>query len=76
MTSTIAPFVRQSLEVNNTLLEVFNDKLGLPAGSLLKRHPMEEFSGCEVRITRSGPTTDATKVATGSHTDFGSLVIN
>lgn len=74
MVSTIVPFVRQSLEVNNIILEVFNDKLGLPAGSLLKRHLMEEFSGSETRITRNGPTTNTTKVAIGSHTDFGSLV--
>ena len=75
MVSTIVPFVRQSLEVNNTILEIFNDKLGLPAGSLLERHQMEEFSGSEARITKNGPTTNTTKVAIGSHTDFGSLVI-
>jgi isopenicillin N synthase-like dioxygenase len=76
MASTIVPFVRQSLEVNNTILEIFNDKLGLPAGSLLERHLMEEFSGSEARITKNGPTTNTTKLAIGSHTDFGSLVIN
>jgi len=73
MASTIVPFVRKSLEVNNTILEIFNDKLGLPAGSLLKRHLMEEFSGSEARITKNGPTSNTTKVAIGSHTDFGSL---
>lgn len=73
MASTIAPFIRQSLEVNNTMLEVFNDRLGLPAGSLLERHLMEEFSGSEARITRNGPTMNTTKIALGSHTDFGSL---
>jgi hypothetical protein len=76
MVPTIVPFVRQSLEVNNTILEIFNDKLGLPAGSLLKRHLMEEFSGSEARITRNSPTTNTTKIAIGSHTDFGSLVRN
>ena len=76
MASTIVPFVRRSLEVNNTILEIFNDKLSLPAGSLLERHLMEEFSGSEARITKNGPTTNTTKVAIGSHTDFGSLVIN
>ena len=74
MASTIAPFVRQSLEVNNVILDVFNDKLGLPAGSLLKRHLMEEFSESIVRITRNAPTTNTAKIAIGSHTDFGSLV--
>ena len=74
MASTIAPFVRQSLEVNNVILDVFNDKLGLPAGALLKRHLMEEFSESIVRITRNAPTTNTAKIAIGSHTDFGSLV--
>lgn len=73
MASIIVPFVRKSLEVNNTILEVFNDKLGLPVDSLLGRHLMEEFSGSETRISKSGPTTSTTKIAVGSHTDFGSL---
>ena len=74
MVSTIVPFVRQSLQVNNTFLEVFNDKLGLPTGSLIKRHLMDEISGSEIRITKNGPTTNANKVVIGSHTDFGSMV--
>ena len=74
MASTIAPFVRQSLEVNNVILDVFNDKLGLPAGALLKHHLMEEFSESIVRITRNAPTTNTAEIAIGSHTDFGSLV--
>ncbi|KAJ7041622.1 Clavaminate synthase-like protein [Mycena alexandri] len=45
MPTTITPFVEKSLAVNNTLLEAFNDKLGLPKGALLKQHPREEFSG-------------------------------
>ena len=64
--------VRKSLEVNNTVLEIFNVKLGMSAGSLLKRHLMEEFSWSEAQITNNnGPTTNTTKVAIGSHTDFG-----
>jgi hypothetical protein len=47
---TIVPFVRQILEVSNIILEIFNDKLSLPAGSLLERHLMEEFSACNRRI--------------------------
>jgi len=75
MVSTITPFVRQSLEVINTILAIFNDKLGLPAGSLLKHHLMEEFSGDLARIIRNGPTRSTTKIAVGSHTDFGSLTL-
>ncbi|KAF8890133.1 hypothetical protein BD779DRAFT_1518485 [Infundibulicybe gibba] len=74
MESTIAPFVRKSLEVNMTLLNVFNDKLGLPAGTLAKKHPMEEFSGSEARCIRSPPNPHiGQKQTLGSHTDFGSL---
>lgn len=74
MESTLGPFVRKSLEINNRILEVFNDKLGLPVGALLELHKMEEFSGSEARIIRVKPTPSTTKQALGSHTDFGSLV--
>lgn len=74
MESTLGPFVRKSLEINNLLLEIFNDKLGLPTGSLLEKHKTEEFSGSEARIIRNKPTSSTTKQAIGSHTDFGSLV--
>ncbi|KAG5335519.1 hypothetical protein C0989_001181, partial [Termitomyces sp. Mn162] len=77
MQSTITPFVRKSLEINNTLLDVLNDRLGLPAGTLLAKHPMEEYSGCEARVIRNPPvgqaSVDPERLAIGSHTDFGSL---
>ncbi|KAJ7190098.1 Clavaminate synthase-like protein [Mycena pura] len=71
MESTIRPFVEGSLAVNNTLLDVLNDKLGLPKGTLLQQHPREEFSGSETRVLYSPPSGDRQVV--GSHTDFGSL---
>jgi len=74
MASTITPFIRKSLEVNNTLLELFNEKLGLPKGALAERHSMEEHSGSEARITKSPPSPFEIKMAIGAHTDFGSLV--
>ncbi|GLB43791.1 putative clavaminate synthase-like protein [Lyophyllum shimeji] len=77
MESTIAPFIRKSLEINNTLLDVLNNKLGLPPGTLLAKHPIEEFSGSEARVIRNPPTPTSKgqppKLAIGSHTDFGSL---
>ncbi|KDR86135.1 hypothetical protein GALMADRAFT_205313 [Galerina marginata CBS 339.88] len=73
MESTIVPFVQKSLEINNTILDIFSDKLGLPAGSLLRYHSADEFSGSETRVIRNAPTSSTTKVAIGSHTDFGSL---
>ncbi|KAJ7116907.1 Clavaminate synthase-like protein [Mycena epipterygia] len=71
MESTIVPFVKKSLAVNNTLLEVFNDKLGLPKGTLLKLHPREEYSGSETRSTFSPPIIDRQVIS--AHTDYGSL---
>lgn len=77
MENTIKPFVQKSLEVNNTLLAIFNDMLGLPKGTLLKVHAREENSGSEARCIKNPPPTDPaaeTKAALGAHTDFGSLV--
>jgi len=77
MENTVAPFVRKSLEVTYVTLNIFNDKLGLPEGTLESLHAMDEHSACEVRCTRSPPLQD--KAATNramlaAHTDFGSLV--
>lgn len=76
MESTIVPFVRKSLEVNDTLIGIFNDKLGLPDGALQKRHLMDEPSCCEARCIKIPPNPDDQHTALGAHTDFGSLVLN
>ncbi|KAF4592930.1 hypothetical protein EYR38_008636 [Pleurotus pulmonarius] len=73
MHSTVIPFIRKSMEVNATLLDVFNEKLGLPEGALARRHSVEEFSGSEARCTKSPPTPIETRLGIGAHTDFGSL---
>lgn len=73
----VAPFVRKSLEINNTLLRIFNDKLGLPEGTLQRLHSPEEHSGSEARVIRVPPISGkalADKATLGAHTDFGSLV--
>lgn len=77
MESTIIPFVRKSLEVNRTLIDVLSDKLGLPRGAFLKRHSIDEHSGSEARCIRSPPMPPGSpenKAVIGGHTDFGSLV--
>jgi len=73
MESTIVPFVQKSLDVNNTLLEIFNERLGLVAGTLMERHKMDEYSGSETRVIHSPPVTIKVEQSLGSHTDFGSL---
>ncbi|KAG5652862.1 hypothetical protein H0H81_003361 [Sphagnurus paluster] len=77
MEPTIIPFIRKSLDINNTLLDILNDRLGLPKGTLLEKHRMEEYSGSESRVIRNPPQHQQPgkppTVAIGSHTDFGSL---
>ncbi|KAG7439376.1 Clavaminate synthase-like protein [Guyanagaster necrorhizus] len=73
MESTITPFVAKSVEVNDTILDIFNDKLGLPKGTLMRLHNKEEHSGSEARITKNAPGHASDRIAIGAHTDFGSL---
>lgn len=79
MESTIKPFVRKSLEVNNAIIRFFETKLGLPAGELLKYHLDEQHSGSEARVIKSPPRSadelgqDPEKISLRAHTDFGSL---
>ena len=79
MDSTIAPFVRKSLDVIDTIFSIYENKLGLSAGTLRELHI--GHSGSEARAIRSPPKYTNTgigpiekeKVAIGAHTDFGSL---
>ncbi|KAJ7213289.1 hypothetical protein C8J57DRAFT_1453960 [Mycena rebaudengoi] len=74
MPTAVTPFVKKSIEVNNTLLQIFNDQLKLPPDALLKRHTMEDFSGSETRCIKNPPSPNAPfKIAIGAHTDFGTL---
>ncbi|KAG1800459.1 uncharacterized protein HD556DRAFT_1343976 [Suillus plorans] len=76
MENTIAPFTRKGLEVSYVVLNIFNDKLGLPKGTLESLHDLEEYSGSETRCIRNPPVQikEAAKIpAIGAHTDFGSL---
>jgi isopenicillin N synthase-like dioxygenase len=74
MTDSVAPFVKKSMEINDTLLQIFNDRLGLPPDALKKRHTLAEHSGSETRVTKNPPSPHAPlKVAIGAHTDFGTL---
>jgi isopenicillin N synthase-like dioxygenase len=74
MVETVTPFVKKSVEVNDTVLQIFNDRLGLPPDALKKRHSLAEYSGSETRVIKNPPSAHTpTKVAIGAHTDFGSL---
>ncbi|KAF8890207.1 hypothetical protein BD779DRAFT_1610898 [Infundibulicybe gibba] len=75
MVPVVAPFVRKSIVITSTLISAFNDRLGLPKGTLEGMHPEDEFSGSEARCIRSfpSPPTASLKLSLGAHTDFGSL---
>ncbi|KAJ7252293.1 hypothetical protein C8J57DRAFT_1351518, partial [Mycena rebaudengoi] len=70
MVSTIVPFVEKSLAVNNTLIDVFDAKLGLPNGTHSKLHPRREFSGSMTRCIYCPPILDRQATAISAHTDF------
>lgn len=77
MENTIRPFVQKSDSINTTFIDIFNDKLGLPKGTLASRHTLYDPSGSETRCIKVSPRpggVDDAKTALGAHTDFGSLV--
>ncbi len=47
MESAVRPFVRKGMEVNKTLMDILNDRFGLPQGCLAKLHAPEVHSGSE-----------------------------
>ncbi|KAJ8489810.1 hypothetical protein ONZ45_g13439 [Pleurotus djamor] len=74
MKTAIQPFVRKSIQVSETILNIFNNKLGLPKGCLARKHTQMEHSPSEARCIRSPPNLE-TKLNLGAHTDFGSLTL-
>ena len=75
MESTIKPFVEKSLAINHFLIDVLNDKLGLPSGTLAEFHKAREHSGCIARAIRAPPhPVSEEKLFLSAHTDYGSLV--
>ncbi|KAI0640625.1 Clavaminate synthase-like protein [Trametes meyenii] len=74
MESVIKPFVEKSLAINHFLIDVLNDKLGLPKGALANFHKVDKASGCTARCLRAPPEIDQErKTFLNAHTDFGSL---
>ncbi|KAI0316905.1 Clavaminate synthase-like protein [Amylostereum chailletii] len=75
MEQVVAPFVRKSISVNDTLLNVLNKRLGLPDGTLSNLHKIDEVSGSEARCIKTPKDHHMSpdKATLGAHTDFGSL---
>jgi isopenicillin N synthase-like dioxygenase len=75
METVVKPFVSGCVEVTQTLIEVFNEFLDLPTGTLGRLHSTEVPSISEARCIKVPviSQTDEDKIALGAHTDFGSL---
>lgn len=73
MESTAIPFIKKSIEVTDTIINIFNDKLGLPEGALACRHSLKEYSCSESRCIKNPAGVPVDRVGIGAHTDFGSL---
>lgn len=72
MVDALIPFVRKSMDVNNTMLDIFEQRLGLPHGTLAALHNTDEPSGSEARVIKTPPNQNSAGI--GAHTDFGTLV--
>ncbi|KAH9949157.1 Clavaminate synthase-like protein [Amylocystis lapponica] len=76
MSTIITPFVRRAIEVDQTILAIFEKKLGLVEGTLAKFHTDGEFSDSEARAIKNPPRPGGIseqQAAIGAHTDVGSL---
>ncbi|KDR78360.1 hypothetical protein GALMADRAFT_1315858 [Galerina marginata CBS 339.88] len=73
MEEAIRPFIRSCLETNRVLMNVFNQKLELPAGTLSELHCPEKECISEARCIKVPPASNDIKIALGAHTDFGSI---
>ena len=65
------PFIRRCVDVCVTRLRIFERKLELPEGELVKRHLEEKKSICESRCIKVPPAPGRKASALGAHTDFG-----
>lgn len=76
MEYTVRPFVRKSNDINTTIINVFNAKLGLPEGALAELHSLLDPSCSEARCIKNPPAKEMSpeRQALGAHTDFGTLV--
>ena len=72
MKDAVIPFIRKSMAVNNTILDIFERLLGLPKGALAALHATDEACGSEARVVKTPPNQSSAGI--GAHTDFGTLV--
>uniref|UniRef100_A0A8H8CK73 Fe2OG dioxygenase domain-containing protein n=1 Tax=Psilocybe cubensis TaxID=181762 RepID=A0A8H8CK73_PSICU len=73
MQDTIIPFVQTCIEQSKVVMRVFENKLGLPLGTLMALHDPGKTCISEARCIKVAATPKGTKIALGQHTDYGSL---
>lgn len=71
MKGAVKPFIQSCTDASNILMGVFNQKLGLPEGTLAALHRTEMESISESRCIKVPPPPKDTNIALGQHTDFG-----
>jgi isopenicillin N synthase-like dioxygenase len=68
--------MKQAHGIVELVLELLNDHLALPEGTLQGMHRIEGASGDQVRMIKAPPQPqDDRKIALGEHTDFGSVTV-
>lgn len=72
----LSRFTREATAVCYTLLARFERALCLPDGALKRLHEQgaDNRSPTKARVIRNPPQDDGSRLALGSHTDFGSIV--
>lgn len=72
---TFVSFMKRSHYIVTNLLDIFNDSLGLPNGTLASLHQLEAMSGDAVRLIRAPPQPPAMRdgITLPEHTDYGSI---
>lgn len=69
-------FMQHAHRIVTLVLELLNDHLQLPPGTLQSMHRIEGSSGDQVRMIKAPPQpADDRRTALGEHTDFGSVTV-
>lgn len=67
--ATVTDFIRTSNDVLQTLMNVLEPRIGLPAGTLAALHKEGDLSGSESRVILKGPPSEASQQAAGVDED-------
>ncbi|KAK2616968.1 hypothetical protein QQS21_000057 [Conoideocrella luteorostrata] len=74
--SLIKTFMASAYSIVSLVLELLNDHLSLPTGTLQSMHRLEGHGGDQVRFIKAPPQPqDDRSIALGEHTDFGSVTV-